>query len=495
MNLLIDAWLPVLEGKQFRRITLKDVLCSDVDWEISLPRDDMELAALQLLVSLTQVLFPVHDQSELIRRIKSPLDAGEYDAAVGRYRDWFDLDHPDTPFMQIRGVVAKEATPVQKLFIGLPEGNNHKLFNAEGEISRVCGGCAAISLFNQASNSPSFGGGFKGSLRGGSPITTLIDAPRLRRRVWENVLPVTEVRRFLPDGACNERPVWVDPIPKGKPVPAASIGLMRGLFWQPAHVELLAGEGGLCDHCGGSSEKCYVGFYKEKFSYEVDGAWPHPHGPRQWEEKRGERVVRFLSFTTAAPAWAQLTQMLLLREEEKEGYMPAAVVISRRNRRSGGPLHLLVGGYRTNQASVIERRHELFSFSPGWEDGGEQIADVVDIGFNVAKALRGSLYLAVKGMKDRFKGLGVPVHQSAEQTFYHASQTLIHSAFRELDYDAFQAMRPTLVERLSKLANAVYEEAVAPYQHDPEFIQAISAGRARLASGLQKLRGDDVRSN
>src|SRR5690606_20181176 len=145
---------------------------------------------------------------------------------------------------------------------------------------------------------------------------------------------------------------------KGKSVSAASIGLMRGLFWQPSHVELLSGERGECDYCGGTADTCYVGFNKERFTYQLEGSWPHPHGSRQWEEKNGERVVRFLSFTKTAPAWAQLTQMLLLREEEKEGYMPAAVVSSRRKRRSGGPLHLLVGGYLANKSSVVERRHE-----------------------------------------------------------------------------------------------------------------------------------------
>lgn len=495
MNLLTDAWLPVLEDKSFRRIKLRDVLCSEADWEISLPRDDMELAAIQLLVSLTQVLFPVQDQSDLIRRIKSPLSIGEFEDAVSKYRDWFDLDHPDIPFMQIRGVSAKEFTPIQKLFVGLPEGNNHKFFNAEGEISRVCGGCAAIALFNQASNSPNFGGRFMGSLRGGGPVTTLIDAPSLRRRIWENVLPLTEVSRLLPGRSYEDRPVWVDRISKGTSVAAASIGLMRGLFWQPSHVELLSGERGACDHCGGTAETCYVGFNKERFTYQLEGFWPHPHGPRQWEEKKGERVVRFLSFTTTAPAWTQLTQMLVLREEGKEGYMPAAVVSSRRKRRSGGPLHLLVGGYWVKKSSVVERRHELFSFSPGWEEGGDQIAEIVHVGFQVASLVKESLKLASVGKKRGFKGIGVQLYKSAEQSFYHSSQNLIHSAIQDLDYDGFQSMRAGLVDGLNKIASALYQEAVAPYQHDPEFIQAISAGRARLASGLRKLRGDYVRSN
>lgn len=498
MNLLTDAWLPVLEGKQFRQVSLQDVLCMDADWEIVLPRDDMELAALQLLVCLAQVLFPVADQPALRSRLKTPLTEAEYRQAIEPYRAWFDLDHPATPFMQARGVSAKEVTPIQKLFVGLPEGNNHAFFNAEGEIGQVCGGCAAIALFNQASNSPNFGGGFKGSLRGGAPITTLIDATTLRRRIWENVLPLSEVRRLLPDHdpQADDRPVWVDPIPADKSFSIASIGLLRGLFWQPARVELLPAGGGACDHCGGEADKCYTGFNKEKFTYQLEGVWPHPHGSRQWEEKKGERQVRFTSFTTTAPAWTQLTQFLLAREERKEGHVPAPVVSSRRQRRGGGRLQLLVGGYRNKKASVIERRHELFSFAPGWEDGDEQLADLVDLGIAVAKLLRGSLYLTVKGQKDRFKGLGVPVHELAEQAYYYRSETLIHTALREVDYEAYQQRRRQLAEGLAALARTLYREAVAAYVHAPELVHGIAAGRARLTNGLQKLKeANDVRAD
>lgn len=492
MNLLHDAWIPVTEAGCFRHITLQEVLCADADWELALPRDDMELAALQLLVSLTQVLFPTADQAALRARLNAPLSEAEFQTAAGRFREWFDLDHPRTPFMQIRGVSAKDVTPIQKLFIGLPEGNNHAFFNAEGEINAVCGGCVAIALFNQASNSPSFGGGFKGSLRGAAPITTLIDARRLRQRIWENVLPLTELDRLLPgyDSSAGDLPVWVDPIPAGKTIVAGSIGLLRGLFWQPAHVELLPSGGGRCDHCGGEADRLYAGFRKEKFAYQLEGVWPHPHSPRQWEEKNGQRSVRFASFTSLAPAWTQLSQFLFEREEEKQGYAPAPVISSRRMRRNGGRLQLLIGGYRNNQASVIERRHELFSFAPGWEDAEDQLGDIVDLGLRVKEVLYGSLSLVVKRKKGTFKGIGVDLHKDAERAYYRRSEPLIHEALQEMDYDGFQSFRARTVEKLSTLAREIYAEAIEPYAHDPKFIGAIAAGKLKLHTGLRKLRGE-----
>lgn len=455
----------------------------------------MELAALQLLVSLTQVLFPVADQAALRARLKAPLSEAEFALAADLFREWFDLDHPRTPFMQTRGVSAKDVTPIQKLFIGLPEGNNHAFFNSEGEIKAVCGGCAAIALFNQASNCPSFGGGFKGSLRGAAPVTVLIDAPSLRRRIWENVLPLTELRRLLPGGESSEvdRPVWVDPIRPGETIVAGSIGLLRGLFWQPARVELLSSEGGYCDHCGGESERLYKGFNKEKFTYQLEGVWPHPHSPRQWEERSGKRHVRFAAFTSMAPAWTQLSQFLLDREEERQGYVPPPVISSRRQRRSANQLQLLIGGYRNNQASVIERRHEMFGFKSGWEDALEQLADIVELGLEVKGLLYASLLIVVKGKKGAFKGIGVDLHKEAERAYYRRSEPLVHQALKEMDYDDFHCFRVRMAGQFGALSREIFAEVVGPYAHDPEFVNAIALGRQRLLAGLRKLRGNDVR--
>jgi len=50
MNLLTDAWVPVRELGRFKQVPLAEVLCEDKDISLSLPRDDLEMAALQLLV-------------------------------------------------------------------------------------------------------------------------------------------------------------------------------------------------------------------------------------------------------------------------------------------------------------------------------------------------------------------------------------------------------------------------------------------------------------
>jgi len=188
MNLLTDEWVPVAHQGQFKHVSLKDILCREDDWQISCPRDDFELATLQLLICLTQVLFTPRDAQELKARHAQVLDASEYLLGIDQYHDWFDLLHPTHPFMQIRGVKAEKITPIQKLLIGLPEGNNHAFFNHAGEVKCIGLNYAAIALFHQASNCPGFGGGFKDGLRGKTPLSTFIKGNSLRTTIWLNIL-------------------------------------------------------------------------------------------------------------------------------------------------------------------------------------------------------------------------------------------------------------------------------------------------------------------
>lgn len=486
MNLLIDDWIPIAGIAGQERASLRSVLCDERAMELNLPRDDMELAALQLLISLAQCIAPPADKADMRDRIRRPLTAAQFDAAVAPYQDWFDLDHPGTPFMQSRGVTAKELTSIQKLFIGLPEGNNHKFFDPEGAIDAVCGGCAAIALFNQASCCPSFGGGFKGSLRGQAPITTLFDAPDLRRRIWENVLPLDDQAAW--QQATRDTPTWIDAIKPGASLPAVDIGLRRGLFWQPARIEL-QGESvaGSCASCGLPTERRYAGFLKEKFNYSVDGLWTHPHSPQVWRLKGGQPEIRYSSFTTTAPAWTQLSQFVIqVPGENKEGHRPAAVVAAALARSLDGSNQLLVGGYRNNQASVVERRHELFSFKDGWADALADLQSFVQIGLDVKKTLYGSLYWVAKGQKDSFKGVGVELHKGAEAAFFQRSEPLVHARLRLLDANSAEREKSGIHSELRALAFELYDEAVKPYRHEAGLVHAIAAGRAKMFKELGK---------
>lgn len=497
MNLLTDSWIPVRADSgtgAFRLLTYQQLLCEPRDWQVSLPRDDLELACVQLLVCMTQVMFLTESDSAWRKRIGNPLSPDEFSAGIKPCLDWFDLDHPTQPFMQSRGVKAAENTPIQKLLIGLPEGNNHAFFNEAGEVRQLSGTLAAITLFNQASNCPSFGGGFKGSLRGGAPITTLVYGANLREMVWRNVLtqPRIAKRQIAMPGFEQDQPTWVKPITEKTTIQWNTIGLMRGLFWQPARVELLKSEVlASCDVLGGDAAPGYSSFRKEKFNFTVAGVWPHPHGAMTMNLKK-DPPVKFASFTTTAPAWTQLSEFVVPNDINapgaKEGSIPAEP-ITQANELGEGDLHLLIGGYRTNQASVLERRHEVISLAQGWQDDKGRLPKLVEIGKEAKKALRGKLYFAVLGNKDKdLKGIGAAVHETAEKLFYARTENLIHETFSNKDtFSQWAVARKTFATHIANHCRAIFEELTDPYAMKPELIPVIAWARRNLNTDLKKL--------
>lgn len=457
MNLLTSAWIPVREGGVFRHITLETLLCGEGDYHLSLYRDDMETAALQLLISLVQAAFTPNSNEELFLREKQPLTTQEYATAIAPLEEWFELDHEDTPFMQSRGVRAKDATPIQKLFAGLPEGNNHAFFNPPGEVGAVCPSCAAIALFNQASNCPSFGGGFKDNLRGSAPVNTFVVGNSLRKTLWLNVLTAGYASSILPNTTAENRLTWITPIKAGEKIQAHGIGLLRGLFWQPTKLVLIGeSKDGLCDSCMSPSQNLYKGFKKEwKFLYEVQGLWPHPHSPQVWNLKKSGAVDkhRFLSFTTTAPAWTQLNQYLVVHDDS----IPAPVVEQFKELFPRRALNLYVSGYRNKKAAIILRRHDLFSMPVDW-GADNRLSGVINEALNVRSLLRRKLYGFAKE-------IGANIHEDAQQQFDRRSEPLIHALLTDMSFkerkEAFQIFRASVLG----LARELFDQVTAPYRH------------------------------
>lgn len=488
MNLLMDEWIPVrlLEGGIPQKISLRELLCGEKKWELCLPRDDMELAAMQLLICITQALFTPKDGKMLLTRIARSVPADEYETAVATYADWFCLDHPIQPFMQIRRVNAKDPTSMDKLLAGVTSATNSCFVNHAGLADGLCGGCAAIVLFNQASCAPSFGGGFKAGLRGSTPITTLAQGDHLCRTLWLNVLSEEELLKSFPwhTDTATQKPTWIEPIKAGEEIPAQHIGAIRGLLWQPAHIELLPPvNANTCSCCGLPTNSVYTAFNKAKFNYTISGTWPHPHSPRFMTSKKGKMEEKFASFTTTAPAWTQLSRFVVQQQIDgnTEGQQPATVIMQAK--RILPPqlqrLHLLVGGYRNNQASVLERRHEVFTLNHGWDKNSEVVDALVSLGRAYGDALSKALYVFVNGIKN-VKGAGIKLNQASDIQFYRRSEPTVEDTLARIDYadpgPELERMRTTLKAIVMQL----FEESTRPYLNDPELVRTLAVARRTL---------------
>ncbi|HCU23797.1 MAG TPA: type I-E CRISPR-associated protein Cse1/CasA, partial [Deltaproteobacteria bacterium] len=262
-------------------------------------------------------------------------------------------------------------------------------------------------------------------------------------------------------------------------------------FWQPAHIELIPSDANApCDVLGGEAMPGYAGFRKEKFNFAVEGLWPHPHGVMTMNLKK-DPPRKFAGFTTEAPAWTLMSEFVVPRNlndpEAKEGSVPAAAVIQAGTRE--GDLHLLVGGYRTNQASVLERRHEMMSLAQSWRDDKERLPKLVGIAKGAKKALRGKLYFAVQGNKDKnLKGIGANIHETADKLFYARTESLIHATFsNEVTFREWGNARTAFAESLGVICRKIFTDLTDPYARDPDLIPIIAWARRSLEKDLRKL--------
>ncbi|MGY6275380.1 type I-E CRISPR-associated protein Cse1/CasA [Methylomonas sp. MgM2] len=491
-NLLTSNWIPIQERGYYRKIGLQQLLCGEADGELCLPRDDMELACLQLLCAITQTLFTPKDKKALGRFVQQPLTLEIYAEACKDKLDWFDLNHPQTPFMQIRGVNAKEPTAMDKLLAGVADGTNKTFVNPPGLGEALCGGCVAIALFNVANNAPSMGGGFKGSLRGSTPITVLIKGKDLRQTLWLNVLTEETAESVMPwyRETNNQRPNYLDIVNAGEEIPASAIGLVRGLLWQPAHFELLPAEKtGNCSCCG-CEEAVYSGFKKAKFNYTVEGVWPHPLSSRTFMVKKGEKEEKFPSFTTTAPTWTHLSRLVV----DREGQQPAPVLQQARTFMAAEKIQLIVGGYRNNQATVLERRHELFSLAQGWAEHGLVIHQIIEGGLAYKSALRKSLYLFAVGVKDKVHGSGVNLCDPVEANYYQQTENLLQQTFAGVNFAEPVSTLQALKRKLKAVVIELFEQATDPYRQEPKMLKALALARRSLHKSLQDLEPEGAKA-
>lgn len=488
MNLLTDTWIPVQQAGLMEKISLQQLLCGEKQGELCLPRDDMEFACLQLLVAITQVLFTPADKKQLVQRIKQPLTQQEYMAGCEGKLDWFDLDHPETPFMQFRGVNAKELTPMDKLMAGVADGTNKAFVNPQGIVNGLCAGCVSIALYNTAYNSPSMGGGFKSGMRGSTPITVLIRGEDLQQTLWHNVLSEESLEKEMSwySQTTGVPPNYVQGLVKDSKVSVSKIGLLQGLFWQPAHFELAPVESdGACSCCG-QQLPLYSGFKKEKFNYTIEGVWPHPLSARTFSVKKGQREEKFPSFTTTQPSWVHLAKLVVDKDDGKEGYHPVPVITQLKSF-GAKRLDLMVGGYRNNQATVLERRHEMYSLASNWQENTQIVDELINLAQNYKKTLRKALYLFGEGIKDRFAGAGVNLTEQYDALFYQQTEQLMHQSLADIDFAHPSPALDILAAALKTEVLKLFEQAVSPYQQEPKMLKALASSRRLLNKYLKEL--------
>ena len=190
LNLITDPWIPVRLKDGGRRVIrpheMADATIAAPDW----PRADLNVACLELLIGLVFVADPPQDDDDWDNR-QTP-DPARLAQKLLPFKDAFNLDGEGPRFMQDLELLEGEPNPPDMLFID-SAGVNTAKNNADLMVRReryesLDTGLAAMAIFAFQAFAPSGGAGNRTSMRGGGPLTTLIDLDLgLWSLIWANV--------------------------------------------------------------------------------------------------------------------------------------------------------------------------------------------------------------------------------------------------------------------------------------------------------------------
>ena len=301
MNLIEDAWVPVIRADGYARIAPADL--TDERNPVLRPaatRPDFNSSLMQFLIGLLQTAYPPQDMDDWLDRYLQP-------PSRESLQDWF---RPLTPFFQLNGdgprfmqdYVAAELDSqspgeLAALLIDAPgeqaQKFNKDLFVKRGGAREMCAACAGTALLTLQTHAPAGGAGHRTSLRGGGPLNTWLLSqelpdcpPSLWRDVWSNVLEAGSFSALgRPRVQTEEAFPWASPTrcsdKKGSELTPES-GPADWLYWAtPRRIRLDfdATCEGHCGICGEPGARLLQRYRTRNYGANYTTGWLHPLSP------------------------------------------------------------------------------------------------------------------------------------------------------------------------------------------------------------------------
>lgn len=346
---------------------LTDRIAEDPIVAIAAPRPDFQGALHEFMVGLLGVALQV-DEREWEGLWREPPTTDELRARLDALPAAFDLDGDGGRFFQAfpaEDLTAAPPLPIEELLV---DSKTSTLFVKQGRVERMCRPAAAMAVLTMQSYAPEGGRGHLTSVRGGGPLTTLIDPrvdergePRahelpLWRKLWANVETAQQVAERSPSSKFNAPShvfPWLAPVPSGAAaklaIVEANTNPWQAYFGLPRRIRLDFDGPGRCDLTGREDEVTVTMFRLRPNGVRY-GTWRHPLSPHY--QSAGKEMLP-VHGQPGGVAWRDWLGMTFGTADGKR--VPAAVVSSfgERGRSIGireARIHAF--GYDTNKAKI-----------------------------------------------------------------------------------------------------------------------------------------------
>ncbi|WP_442801261.1 type I-E CRISPR-associated protein Cse1/CasA [Serratia rubidaea] len=440
-SLCTEFWLPVIDRMgQRRKISPQQIFDSDIV-ELAWPRADFQGAAYQLLIGLLQTTLSPKDEEEWDDVWEEGVDVQRWHQALDRVAAAFHFGPQKPAFLQDFSTLEVESSSVAGLLVDAPGGNTLKLnkdhFVKRSSYQQFCPHCTVMALFTVQTNSPAAGAGFRTSMRGGGPMTTLL-VPKtpgepLWKKLWLNVMPQSDswqkeqlplIFPWLTTTRSSETAKNIVTPGNSHPL-QAYWGMPRRL-----EVDFDQTRAGQCDLCGEHSDALLSQMRSKNYGVQYEG-WRHPLSPYRQALKDLEAPLIPLKGQPGGLAYKDWLGLVVESEEKLNRVLPARVV-----RLNPMPklTHLWCFGYDMDNAKArCWYEHRLAISSLPKSQGGELKA-LLQMAIELAasslpllrQALKEAWFSSPKDAKGDFSAIDVAFWQQTEADFSRLWNTLNH---------------------------------------------------------------------
>lgn len=385
-NLLIESWLPWQRRDGSTEYgppwLLTDSILENPIVAIAAPRPDFGGALQEFLIGLLGVALQVDDSGwEALWR--KPPTPNELRAAFDRLPQAFDLDGDGARCFQAfpeADITAEAPLGIEELLV---DSKTSTLFVKSGRFERMGRPAAAMALITMQTYAPEGGRGHFTSLRGGGPLTTLVDprtdvegAPAahdlpLWQKLWANVETLQQAASRSSSTKFNSP---ADVFPWLAPVRSSNGGRVeatesnsspwQAYFGLPRRIRLDFDGPGRCDLTG-SDDDVTVSAFRLRPNGVRYGSWRHPLTPRY--QSPGKEMLP----VHGQPGGIGWRDWLGLTYGTADGKREPALTVGNFARRAASlqlrEVRLHSFGYDTKQAKVR-----------GWTDSSQPVFVAVD---------------------------------------------------------------------------------------------------------------------
>lgn len=273
-NLIDEQWIPIKRrdgtSGMIAPWEVTDKFFENPVVALNAPRPDFNGALIQFIIGLVQTTAAPVNRIEWKQKLVNPPSQAILKARFLSVHDSFELGDGQKRFMQDYEVLECKPKPIEWILISAPTentlGENRDHFIKRNSVNNICPPCCSAALFTLQTNAPMGGPGFRTSIRGGGPLTTLVLGDERFDTLWQTVwLNVLEENTF--NALCNseriapeERFPW---LAKHKPQVTEQEIHPAQLFWaMPRRIRLNLDElkTDKCDVCGIESSRLITSY-------------------------------------------------------------------------------------------------------------------------------------------------------------------------------------------------------------------------------------------